>query len=115
MPSNSDNDGEKGKTCPCGCGRCGCTRNGYGRFTGTGFILRLLIGIIVLLLVFWIGFHLGEFHSMFGGGYRMTSGFRGYSGYGGGRMPMMMRGGTGGGTPPVPVNGSAGSATSTLQ
>ena len=99
-----------GKMCPCGCENCGCG-GGYG-FHGFhhGFrAFRILLGVIILMVVFWFGFALGRFH----GGYR---------GFGPGGYRMMYPGGmmygygTGGGIPPTPTNGATTApATSSAQ
>jgi hypothetical protein len=114
MPNNTSNSEEQkemknGKTCPCGCGNCGCgmVSGGYGmRGWGRGSgILAILIGIVVLLLVFWVGVHVGEFHNEFRG---MM--MRGSYGGGYGRMMVNPGGPIRGVIPPTPVN-----ATSSIQ
>lgn len=108
MPNKKDND-EGTKACAClTChdhgsmhgGMCCCCHGG-GRFS----ILRVVIGVLLLIFVFWFGVKVGEVKSLFGGGYQ-------------GRY-MMIHYGYGGGGYPVPVNegvppgGPASGATTT--
>jgi hypothetical protein len=93
------NNKKDGKTCPCGCGACGCTSGGRWR----GFVaLRIVIGILVIGLAFWIGVKVGEFRSELFGFGRM-------GGFGGRAYPMMMRGGYGS------MGAGAGGTTGTFQ
>ena len=64
-----------GKTCSCGCG-CGWA-SGHRVF-------RVVLGIVIALLIFWLGVKVGEF----------GTGFGGYGGYSMHRAyPMMQSGG----------------------
>lgn len=66
-----------GKICSCGCG-CGWA-SGHRLF-------RVVLGIVIALLIFWLGVKAGEFMTVFG---------RGYGGYGMHRAyPMMMQSGS---------------------
>jgi hypothetical protein len=78
-------------------------------------ILRILIGIIAAIVIFWLGVRAGELHSRayvhFGGYGRMNPMMmRGY-GAGGG----MMGGGFGGGAGAVPPTPANSAATSTAR
>lgn len=101
-----------GKTCPCGCGSCGCTGMGMRRYGGGYGLLRIVIGLLVLALAFWIGVKAGEFRSEF-----MSGRFGGY----GREYPMMMRSGYGGGmggyggTGVMPGTAGGSTGTSTVQ
>lgn len=58
---------------PEGCRCFGCCGAGFGmgmhRY-GLGFmVLRLLLGLLILLIVFWLGVKIGEFKGMVGYGY----------------------------------------------
>lgn len=72
----------------CSCGMCsshhGCCCGHHGRYIW----LRWLLGILILVIVFWVGVKVGEFK---GGAYGW-----GYQSYGSHRMmnynPMMMHG-----------------------
>ena len=68
----------------CSCGMCsshhGCCFGHHGRYLW----LRWLLGILILVVTFWLGMKVGEF----------KGGMYGYGGFGGHRMgayPMMMR------------------------
>jgi hypothetical protein len=52
------------------CKECleGCWHTMRG-FSGRHFFLRWILGIIILLIVFWFGFKLGEFKSYLKGDY----------------------------------------------
>jgi len=84
---------------------CGYGWHGGG---GTRMLFRALLGVIILVLVFWFGVKLGE----------LRESIRGYDGYGsGGYYPVRMMQGYGvmssDGTvqPPSAVTPSAGAAT----
>ena len=104
------NNGEGAKACAClSChdhgsmhgGMCCCCHGG-GRFS----ILRIVIGVLLLIFVFWFGVKVGEVKSLFYGGYQGRSMMMryGYENMGGGYgVPM-------GG---APGSGGEGSVTST--
>ena len=57
------------KTCLCACG-CNCAArtgagcgNGYGCNCGHHIILRIVLGLFILAVVFWMGVKLGELKS----------------------------------------------------
>ena len=95
MPNKKEND-EGTKACAClTChdhgsmhgGMCCCCGRG-GRFS----ILRVVIGVLLLIFVFWFGVKVGEVRSFF---------------YGAGpNRVMMMHYGYGGGGYPVPTSGA---------
>ncbi len=59
------------------------------------FILRWLLGIVILLIVFWMGLQIGEFRGYIGrAGYGMTPRYQ-MMGSGQGGMPMIPATGTG--------------------
>ena len=57
-----------------------------GHWNGWHFILRLVLGIVILVIVFWGGFKLGLIIGSSGNGYGYGYGMHGY------RMGDMMRG-----------------------
>lgn len=52
----------------CSCGMCMYHRRHMGVF-----ILRWLLGIVILLVVFWVGIQIGEFKAEVRQGYGMSS------------------------------------------
>ncbi len=75
------------KMCPYGCG-CGWS-HGHRAF-------RIIIGIIILLVVFWVGVKVGEFRTIV----REYNGYGSRGGYSAGYRPMgRMMGGGGYGVP----------------
>ncbi|HVM77166.1 MAG TPA: hypothetical protein VMU07_03385 [Candidatus Paceibacterota bacterium] len=67
---------------------CGCDGSGMGCACGWHHghsIFRILLGVILLVIVFWFGVRLGELRAEIRGGY----GYNAYYGYGDYPMPMM--------------------------
>jgi hypothetical protein len=100
MDNKENKDGSKACACMT-ChdhgsmhgGMCCCCGRG-GRFS----ILRIVIGLLLLIFVFWFGVKVGEVKVLFGGGYggrsmMMRSGYGGYVNPGGPMIPA---------TPPTP-------------
>lgn len=81
MPEERKKEGKN--VCDCGCcgshtgmmGMCSCGAHG-----GTRMLFRLLLGLIILALVFWMGVKLGELRSelYYGYGPRYSTTMRGY-------------------------------------
>ena len=75
---------------PTGCYCYGCNSFGRPGFGRRFFLVRWLLGLIILLIVFWVGVKVGEFKAIFYGNdwgmphERMMNGFRGF--YPGGMM-----------------------------
>jgi len=85
MDERKSKDMKKGERCLCGCdgSGMGCACGWHHGHT----LFRLLIGVILLILVFWFGVKLGELRES-------IRGYRGYNGtnygsYGYRPMPMM--------------------------
>ena len=105
---NNGQEGMKGGRCET-CGRMGMYGCGYGWARGHR-AFRIILGIVIALIVFWIGVKVGEvgvalrMHSNYGsrGGYSNTYNVGG---------PMMR---VGGGVA-VPVNGTATSSVPAQQ
>ena len=93
--------GTWGKTCTCGCG-CG--------WQGGHRVFRVILGIIVLIVVLWVGVKIGEYKMIVAqyGGYGSRGGYSNTY-YPGGRMM------NGGGAYPVtgPTSNPPSSATGT--
>lgn len=96
----------KGETCSCGCcssgkgmaSGCSCGCGWRGGWNGGGRMLfRVLLGLIILALVFWMGVKVGELRSelYYGFGPRYTTGYNRV-------MPMMQGYGSSGTAVPVP-------------
>jgi hypothetical protein len=99
------------KNCACGgsCGgNCGggCGMQMHGCHSGKYHLMKMILKIVIIILIFWCGFKLGEMTGfvraeygrgtmMDGGGFGMMRG--GYSGNG------MMNPGTGTATPATPA------------
>jgi len=99
---------EQKDKCAAGC-TCGCCGSGKGMGCGCGWhgggtrmLFRALLGVIILVLVFWFGVKLGE----------LRESIRGYNGYGSGSYyPVRMMQGYGTVQPPSATTPSAGAAT----
>ncbi len=91
----------------CRCFQCRCGTDckcGHGWHGHRHFLLRFLVGIIILVIVFAVGVKLGELKSSFGHGhysggrhymmqpYGTMPQFYYYGGYGQAYPPMMQRG-----------------------
>jgi hypothetical protein len=73
----TNGNSKKNMVCDChGCGESRCcggegylrSRCGsYGSYHGGHGILRIILGIIILVFVFWAGVRLGELKAYFGG------------------------------------------------
>ena len=66
MVCNSCGDGNKCCGNNCGGGNCG---EGHGGGHHRHFLLRLIIGIVILMIVFSLGVKIGEFKGMYGDAY----------------------------------------------
>jgi hypothetical protein len=92
MDENKQEFGQKFSRCEnCGCmGHSHCGGHYHGHF-----LLRWLLGIVLLALVFAIGVKVGEFKSEFGGYGHMRGGYPMM------RQPMMLYNGTPGSMTPA--------------
>ena len=79
-----------GRNCGCSCEQCkggnchGQTCGGCLHAGGHNWLIRLILGLVILFMVFKIGEAMGEFRGEFGGrGYRQMGPSMMYSTYGG--------------------------------
>ena len=79
-------ENQMGQPNSCNCSMC-MHKHGHGNF-----FLRLLLGLIILLFVFWLGMQIGEFKGSFEGGYGSGYGMHNVMYYRTGGLPMMQNG-----------------------
>ena len=84
-----DDTKHEGMVCN-GCGSHGCGNYGGGHHGH--FALRLLLGIVIIAIVFWMGVKVGELKGWLESDFHSTKMMRYYDGYNNSGMRSMMNG-----------------------
>ena len=75
-------DNKCGDSCHCGC--CGGMGHMHGCHGGRYHIIRMILKIVLVVIIFWCGFRLGEMigfikaNTGYGNDFRMMSGYNNY-------------------------------------